>query len=43
MNRRIAELPWPEIRAHVQARRRTIVVAFGATGLGKLARERDSG
>ncbi len=31
MNRRIAELPWPEIRAHVQAGRRTIVVAFGAT------------
>jgi len=31
MNRWIAQLPWPEIRTHVQAGRRTIVVAFGAT------------
>lgn len=31
MNRRIAELSWPEIRDRLDAGRRTVVVAFGAT------------
>ncbi len=31
MNRSMAELSWPEIDAHLQAGRRTVVVAFGAT------------
>lgn len=31
MNRRIADLSWPEIQEHIRSGRRTIVVAFGAT------------